>query len=86
MAIQIVFNGQTRVFNDLEEGATIAGLITALEVQPDRVAIELNGSISSRKTWAETIISPGDRVEMVHFVGGGSEAEQHSVEIGNASF
>lgn len=72
MALEIMFNGQKRVFNDLEEGSTISGLITALAVQPDRVAIERNGSIASRKTWAETSLAADDRIEMVHFVGGGS--------------
>ena len=37
----------------------------------DRVAVELNREIVSRAQWAETSLKDGDRLEIVHFVGGG---------------
>ena len=36
-----------------------------------RVAIELNNSVVSRADWPETVIIEGDKIEVVHFVGGG---------------
>jgi sulfur carrier protein len=38
----------------------------------DRVAVELNGEIVPRAHWVETIVEEGDRLEVVHFVGGGA--------------
>jgi sulfur carrier protein len=72
MALEIVLNGQVRVFAELESSSTIAKLIKALELKADRVAIELNGAIAPRTSWKEIQISSGDRIELVHFVGGGA--------------
>ncbi len=41
-------------------------------MKADRVAIELNRDIVPRDRWAETPLNDGDKLEMVHFVGGGS--------------
>jgi sulfur carrier protein len=72
MALEIVLNGQVRVFAELESRSTVTKLIEALQLKADRVAIELNGSIAPRASWAETEVSNCDRVELVHFVGGGA--------------
>jgi sulfur carrier protein len=37
----------------------------------DRIAIELNGTIVPRRTYADVILHDGDSMEIVHFVGGG---------------
>ena len=37
----------------------------------DRIAIELNGTIAPRRTYADVILHDGDSMEIVHFVGGG---------------
>jgi sulfur carrier protein len=71
MALEIVLNGHVRVFPEMEHTATIAQLLGVLELKADRVAIELNGEIIPRKTWAEASVNSGDRLELVHFVGGG---------------
>jgi len=42
-------------------------------MKPDRVAIELNRELIRRDRWSETPLSNGDKLEIVHFVGGGSE-------------
>ncbi len=52
--------------------AHIQDLITDLGLQGDRVAIEHNGNIVPRTEWANTGLQDGDRLEIVHFVGGGS--------------
>ncbi len=45
-------------------------------MKQDRVAVELNRTIVPREKWGETNLSEGDRLEIVHFVGGGSGAAQ----------
>jgi thiamine biosynthesis protein ThiS len=53
---------------------TLAALIESLAMKPDRVAVELNRSIVPRDRWPHTLLKDGDRLEIVHFVGGGSSA------------
>ena len=67
--LKIVVNGEER---ELGEGATVADLVSRLEVAPERVALELNREVVRRARWAETRLREGDRVEIVHFVGGGA--------------
>ncbi len=73
MAIEIILNGQHRVFEQLEAGATVLQLVLALDLKADRVAIEHNGTIAPRGTWQEASLASGDRIELVHFVGGGCD-------------
>lgn len=51
---------------------TLAALIEQLGMRADRVAVELNREIVARERWAATELREGDRLEIVHFVGGGS--------------
>ena len=67
--IEITING---VMQAVEAGLTLAGLIARLQLQAERVAIELNLEIISRSRWPETLLNNGDRLEIVHFVGGGT--------------
>ena len=68
--MKLHINGDER---DLEFPApqTLAALIEFLGMKPDRVAVELNRDIVPRDRWAETTLKDGDRLEVVHFVGGG---------------
>jgi sulfur carrier protein len=66
MKLQI--NGESREFNP---PLTLASLIEQLAMKPDRVAVELNREIAHRDKWANTQLNEGDRLEIVHFVGGG---------------
>jgi thiazole synthase len=68
MILQI--NGQTREFPD---ALTVAALVAQLGMKADRVAVELNLEILPRGSWEATRLKDGDRLEVVHFVGGGSE-------------
>jgi thiamine biosynthesis protein ThiS len=65
----IYLNGESR---EVPEKLTLAALLDWLKLPGDRVAVELNREIASRSIWTETIIQPGDRLEVVHFVGGGT--------------
>jgi thiamine biosynthesis protein ThiS len=66
MKLQI--NGEARDFNP---PLTLAGLLDQLDMKADRVAVELNRSIVPREQWLGTSLADGDRLEIVHFVGGG---------------
>jgi sulfur carrier protein len=70
--MQLVINGQQQEFPDLEANAKISDLIQVLGLKNDRVAIEHNGEIVSRASWTEAALQHGDKLEIVHFVGGGS--------------
>ena len=52
--------------------STLAALIEQLGMRADRVAVELNREIVARERWSATELREGDRLEIVHFVGGGS--------------
>jgi sulfur carrier protein len=47
-------------------------VLTLLDLRADRIAVELNGSIVPRTDWDSTLVQGGDRLEIVHFVGGGA--------------
>ena len=72
MPLTLTLNGQTRTFDGLAPDSNLAELVDALGVKGDRVALELNGEIVSRVRWPEALLAESDKVEMVHFVGGGS--------------
>jgi sulfur carrier protein len=72
MAITLVLNGQTRTFEALASGSSLQQLVDELELKADRVAVERNGEIAPRTSWAAVAVADGDRIEVVHFVGGGS--------------
>ncbi len=69
--MQFVLNGQVRAFAQLAPPATLQDLIGALELKSDRVAVELNGTIVPRSEWESAALAEDDRLEIVHFVGGG---------------
>jgi sulfur carrier protein len=70
LAIQL--NGQPRPLETIGDPSMLDAVIAALELKPDRIAVELNGEIVRRAAWPETSIRSNDRLEIVHFVGGGS--------------
>lgn len=66
MAIQL--NGDTR---QLPEGATVATLLDELSLTERRVAVEINQEIVPRSEHAGHALTAGDRVEIIHAIGGG---------------
>ena len=68
MPIEIVLNGEPR---RAREGETVLGLLEELQIDPARVAIELDRRILKRPFWADTALRPGAEIEIVQFVGGG---------------
>lgn len=65
--MKLTINGEERDF----AAATLAQLVEELGMKQDRVAVELNREIVPRDRWSETPVRAGDRLEIVHFVGGG---------------
>lgn len=72
MSLTLVLNGQSRTFPTLPEPASLDQVIAELGLKGDRVAVEHNGEIVPRSAWPQTSVGAGDRLEVVHFVGGGS--------------
>ena len=72
MALSVILNGQQREFEQLASGASLEALMQTLELKADRVAVEHNGQIAQRGSWSELPVNSGDRLEIVHFVGGGT--------------
>jgi len=66
--VQIKLNGEPK---DLGEGTTLLALVEQLSLAPERLAVELNREVIRRADWPSTVLADGDRVEIVHFVGGG---------------
>lgn len=67
--ITIHLNGETR---EVPDGLSVTSLLEWLKFPSDRVAVERNREIVPRRQWGETPLAAGDRLEVVHFVGGGS--------------
>ncbi len=67
-SIHVLINGEAR---PLRPGLTIDALISQLGFDKDRVAVEYNRAIVRRPQWPQLALSEGDRLEIVHFVGGG---------------
>ena len=68
--MHVFINGDEKTFDG---PLSLVELIEQLGMNGDRVAVELNREIVARAQWAETQLKDGDRLEIVHFVGGGSE-------------
>ncbi len=66
--ISIIVNGETR---RIPRGSSIADLARLLELDPAKVAVERNGDIVPRSTLEGVGLAQGDKLEIVHFVGGG---------------
>ena len=66
--LRISVNGVARTAS---AGNTIRDLLLALDLHPAMVVVERNGKILDRVRYEEVELEPGDRLELVHFVGGG---------------
>jgi thiamine biosynthesis protein ThiS len=67
--IAVTVNGRER---DLPEASTIADLLQSLDIDPRMVVVEHNREIlRDRDAYAQRTLASGDKVEIVHFVGGG---------------
>ena len=65
---KVTINGEAR---EVEDGATIAAMLTAIGLDPERVAVERNREIVPRSSLVAVAVDEGDAYEIVQFVGGG---------------
>ena len=70
--LQMIVNGRERSFEELPKGASLQQVMDALDLKADRVAVEHNGEIAPRANWSSIPVASGDKLEVVHFVGGGA--------------
>jgi sulfur carrier protein len=68
--MDVMVNGQKR---ELPEETTVSRLLETLNVAPERVVVEVNLTVLKRAEHPRTVLKEGDQVEIVHFVGGGSQ-------------
>ena len=66
--MRVFVNGDER---DFDTESSLLDLITQLDLPVARIAIELNREVVRRNDWGSTILQDDDRIEIVHFVGGG---------------
>jgi thiamine biosynthesis protein ThiS len=66
--LRIQINGEPR---DVEPDTSLPQLIASLNLKAEQVAIELNREVVRRQEWESTVLRADDRIEIVHFVGGG---------------
>lgn len=66
--MEITVNGERRTVG---EGCSVRDLLTELDLDPGAVAVEVNLEIAKRATLGSRILQPGDRLEILEFVGGG---------------
>ena len=66
--MQVIINGEAR---QLVDGITVSQLLEQLQIPATRVAVELNLEIVPKAGYAERTLQDGDKIEIVHFVGGG---------------
>lgn len=66
--MRVYLNGEAK---SIEDGLTLTQLVSQLDLPALRIAIELNRTVVRRFEWEKTKLSEDDRIEIVHFVGGG---------------
>ncbi len=69
MSMQITLNGEPKTLD--ASTATIHDLLNSLNIKQNNVAIEVNLELVPRSTYQSHIINEGDKIEIIHFVGGG---------------
>lgn len=74
--MQVQINGEPREFSDTS--LRLSDLVEQLALAPQQIAVEVNRQIVRRADWEQTEVGDGDKVEIVHFVGGGVRAAEGS--------
>ena len=66
--MKVFINGETR---EIQNEINLSELLKQLSLPSERIAIELNKEVVRRKNWENIQIKDADKIEIVHFVGGG---------------
>ena len=78
-SLTLVLNGRERTLDTLPAPAFLSAVLDALALRADRIAVELNGELAPRTAWADLTVHAGDKLEIVHFVGGGASGSGRPV-------
>ena len=78
--LRIQVNGEPQ---DVEDGTTLFELISSLKLKPEQIAVELNRTVVRRAEWSARVLSDGDTLEIVQFVGGGGSCN-HTKQLNRA--
>ncbi len=81
--MKVTVNGELR---NVSERLTVADLLAQLDLLPTRVAVEVNEEVVPREAYAHRALGSGDRVEIVHFVGGGVDIVQDAFVLAGKSY
>lgn len=68
MSVSIIVNGEPKT---IDQGLSVWGFLQSLELDPMKVAVERNLEIVSKSLFQDTELVDGDKLEIVHFIGGG---------------
>ena len=66
--MRVYLNGESK---EVQGNPSLAELISQLDLPAARIAVELNREVVRRSAWDQTMLNDDDRIEIVHFVGGG---------------
>jgi thiamine biosynthesis protein ThiS len=66
--MQVTINGQTE---EISDELNLSALLKHFSLPQERIAIELNKEVVRKKDWENIKIADGDKLEVIHFVGGG---------------
>jgi len=65
----ILINGEQKAVND---NLSVEGLLKSFHIDPSAVVVERNEMVLPRQRFGETLVTAGDKIEIVRFVGGGA--------------
>lgn len=66
--MEIMVNGDFHIF---DEGITIAQMLVALDLPLKKIAVERNLEVVPKSTYEDVVLQEGDKLEIIHFIGGG---------------
>ena len=69
--MEIIVNGESQ---NVSNPITIEELIGRIGLRSDRLAVERNHEVVPRSQWSNVTLEEGDRIEIIHFVGGGTRS------------
>lgn len=72
--MRLTINGEAR---EVPDRITLEALISHLALVPERLAVERNREVVRRADWPQTLLAEDDKIEVIHFVGGGDEIVQY---------
>ncbi len=67
--VNITINGED--YSDIADNISVTDLLSQLSLPAKKIAVERNREIVSKSSFDTTVLSEGDRLEIIHFIGGG---------------